>query len=612
MRPNDLTTTQIGPESSAAVSTEQEQQCPNTHVHWCTMDRVVHEMEKHERFAAPGAKVRDIWEQMERAKQEPTSQPLPDTASELRQVLDFLERNGHSDWSELLRQAFDNLIQTLVGWIEQRMCPFAQETDPAVLDAASRWVLCHCGRVLGDQDGRERPVCPECGIVDLTTDELDRNQLLEQVQTEECVLAGSNDGEETEEVAVDPPGQSWLQAMDSRLLVSCPLRADLLEKECASKLKMSREGVLAEKTRLTDEQVGADIQRKESALAEKNRLCHQKTNERDVAYAEAQVLQRLQQELLAERNAAELIAEEEEEAHRKQKTAEAKKKKKKKKKVSNGKVEAVAAVVVRPKSPGKLLGESSPEHKREDNPAGCDEHDEVSEASKEARQAPLEITAQLAAMQRSLCEAETAKADAEYELQHQKLWFSAIQKEAETSRDAEAQAYKQLDEYQQGAEEELRVQGKRVAVLEATLQEELRSNNSMMAELHTLRASCHSSELVQSESLLQSVDEMRSLSTGELDLRMRDHEEAVARFQRRLAGHLQALDKAREIKAMRSDYDHDQKLCVVCDVEPKTHIFTKCFHKCVCAGCADVIRARDKMQCPLCRQVSSEIAFVFE
>ena len=55
----------------------------------------------------------------------------------------------------------------------------------------------------------------------------------------------------------------------------------------------------------------------------------------------------------------------------------------------------------------------------------------------------------------------------------------------------------------------------------------------------------------------------------------------------------------------------DEKLCVVCLDGPKTHIFVKCSHMCVCATCADEIRQSGEMLCPLCRTPSKRISQVF-
>jgi hypothetical protein len=58
----------------------------------------------------------------------------------------------------------------------------------------------------------------------------------------------------------------------------------------------------------------------------------------------------------------------------------------------------------------------------------------------------------------------------------------------------------------------------------------------------------------------------------------------------------------------------ENSLCVICLDNPKTHIFTGCFHKCLCAGCAEIMKKKEEesRKCPICRNVSTDIAFVYE
>ena len=56
----------------------------------------------------------------------------------------------------------------------------------------------------------------------------------------------------------------------------------------------------------------------------------------------------------------------------------------------------------------------------------------------------------------------------------------------------------------------------------------------------------------------------------------------------------------------------DDNLCVICLDQPKSHIFTSCFHKCVCGDCAADIKAESKWICPLCRRTSNDVRRVFE
>ena len=60
--------------------------------------------------------------------------------------------------------------------------------------------------------------------------------------------------------------------------------------------------------------------------------------------------------------------------------------------------------------------------------------------------------------------------------------------------------------------------------------------------------------------------------------------------------------------------------CVVCLDEPRTHAFLECMHMCVCAGCAELLLAKDEWrgtvhaegaECPLCRTNSISVRRVF-
>jgi hypothetical protein len=49
------------------------------------------------------------------------------------------------------------------------------------------------------------------------------------------------------------------------------------------------------------------------------------------------------------------------------------------------------------------------------------------------------------------------------------------------------------------------------------------------------------------------------------------------------------------------DDDDDDKMCVVCLVERKDHVFVPCGHVCACAGCVSQIRNTESHVCPMCR-----------
>ena len=61
--------------------------------------------------------------------------------------------------------------------------------------------------------------------------------------------------------------------------------------------------------------------------------------------------------------------------------------------------------------------------------------------------------------------------------------------------------------------------------------------------------------------------------------------------------------------------ESEHRLCVVCIDEAKSHLFTACGHKCVCATCAARIlsnAAADGAPCPVCRLLSLSIVRVFD
>ena len=62
--------------------------------------------------------------------------------------------------------------------------------------------------------------------------------------------------------------------------------------------------------------------------------------------------------------------------------------------------------------------------------------------------------------------------------------------------------------------------------------------------------------------------------------------------------HLHTLPKDEEAA------DED-KLCVICMTEARSHVLVPCGHMCLCAGCAAVGR------CPLCREVVLTTVKVF-
>jgi hypothetical protein len=60
-------------------------------------------------------------------------------------------------------------------------------------------------------------------------------------------------------------------------------------------------------------------------------------------------------------------------------------------------------------------------------------------------------------------------------------------------------------------------------------------------------------------------------------------------------------DKKPAASADAAEEDDDDKMCVVCLVERKDHIFVPCGHVCACEGCVNQIRNTESLVCPMCR-----------
>eukprot|EP00657_Telonema_sp_P-1_P005936 TRINITY_DN23775_c0_g1_i1.p1 TRINITY_DN23775_c0_g1~~TRINITY_DN23775_c0_g1_i1.p1 ORF type:complete len:139 (+),score=19.00 TRINITY_DN23775_c0_g1_i1:182-598(+) len=83
-------------------------------------DCVLRRMEQEKKFAAPAAKVRQVWALMT-ATHPPEDTPacFEAQAVQVRQVIGFLHRSGRSEWSEHIRRSFDQLIQAQVDVLHQ-------------------------------------------------------------------------------------------------------------------------------------------------------------------------------------------------------------------------------------------------------------------------------------------------------------------------------------------------------------------------------------------------------------------------------------------------------------------------------------------------------------
>ena len=71
-----------------------------------------------------------------------------------------------------------------------------------------------------------------------------------------------------------------------------------------------------------------------------------------------------------------------------------------------------------------------------------------------------------------------------------------------------------------------------------------------------------------------------------------------------------AADAPATARSLASDTD----CCVVCLVEPKSHLITPCGHKCVCATCATrvALAAGRVSTCPICRAKVESVVRVFD
>lgn len=55
----------------------------------------------------------------------------------------------------------------------------------------------------------------------------------------------------------------------------------------------------------------------------------------------------------------------------------------------------------------------------------------------------------------------------------------------------------------------------------------------------------------------------------------------------------------------------DDRLCVVCQENPKCVVLLPCGHVCVCTECEHKLRGENEFQCPVCRQRVRETALVY-
>jgi hypothetical protein len=72
-----------------------------------------------------------------------------------------------------------------------------------------------------------------------------------------------------------------------------------------------------------------------------------------------------------------------------------------------------------------------------------------------------------------------------------------------------------------------------------------------------------------------------------------------------------AADGDKKPAASAEPADDDDRMCVVCLVERKDHIFIPCGHLCACEGCAAAVNGQESPVCPMCRTACGSFIRVF-
>ena len=72
-----------------------------------------------------------------------------------------------------------------------------------------------------------------------------------------------------------------------------------------------------------------------------------------------------------------------------------------------------------------------------------------------------------------------------------------------------------------------------------------------------------------------------------------------------------AADGDKKPAASADTAEDDDRMCVVCLVARKDHVFIPCGHMCACEGCATEIKNTDSPACPLCRAPFALVNRVF-
>jgi hypothetical protein len=69
------------------------------------------------------------------------------------------------------------------------------------------------------------------------------------------------------------------------------------------------------------------------------------------------------------------------------------------------------------------------------------------------------------------------------------------------------------------------------------------------------------------------------------------------------------MERARaRVLSRKIDAQREERLCVVCQVEPKAVVLLPCRHLCVCGGCANHSLLS---KCPICRKAVREKLVVY-
>lgn len=130
------------------------------------------------------------------------------------------------------------------------------------------------------------------------------------------------------------------------------------------------------------------------------------------------------------------------------------------------------------------------------------------------------------------------------------------------------------------------------------------------AEREARQAEMEAMKRAEEEERRRAEDTKREAARDKLRKREQVKTEEAKKLQKVLAYEAEAK-RMREQLGMKAELP-EASMCVVCLENPKTHVFTACFHKCVCETCVPIVKQQKVWACPLCRIVSTDIRRVYD